>query len=353
MANFLRFNFTTNTWENSISGPAGPFIQVYPAADILAAEANLFIDGDHSSWQENWQFVAIANGTYFNDLWKYEKSGAMVHTVSRDMDVPTVLQSGHKSNYSILVDCTTVDASIAAGDYCFVEYPIEGFDFLQIAQRSFTVGNLFKATKAGVYCVAFINSAQDRTYVAEVTLAADTWEYKIITVPASPSAGTWDYTNGIGLRVRICLAAGTTFHTAANVWGTSNFATANQVNACDNVANNFRIAQSMLVPGGNAIPYVGRSIQRELAMLNRYYTLGKMDFRIQSTGGYYGPSYKYPTMRVTPTASYTAAAADNLNVTGTPSLTPLNADVNLRTTIQSAGAGDLYYAREFALDARL
>jgi hypothetical protein len=205
----------------------------------------------------------------------------MVHDLSRSTDVPTVAESDHFSNYSVLVDCTTVDSSIAAGDNCRIQAFIEGYNFQRIAQKVFTISFWHKHTKTGTYCVSFINSSADRSYVAEYTQSvADTWEKATITVVASPSAGTWDYTNGIGLKIVWSLAIGSTYHTTANAWQTGNyFATSNQVNACDSTSNNFRIAQIQIEPGATATEFESRTIQRELDFIYRYF------WRLTESGG--------------------------------------------------------------------
>lgn len=236
---------------------------------------NAIIGGDFSTnpWQRGTSFVSCANGTYTADRWRYDKSGAMVHDVSKSASAPTVAQAGRLTNHCLLVDCTTADAAIAAGDYCYMMQRVEGYNFLPLAQRAMTLGFWHAHTKTGTYCCALVNAGGDRTYVFEYTQAvADTWEFMPWPVAASPSAGTWDYTSGIGLQVIFTIAAGTTYHTAANAWQVGNFlATANQVNACDNVANNFRLALVQLEPGSVATECEAPSFQQVLALSQRYF----------------------------------------------------------------------------------
>lgn len=254
-------------------------------ADAATARATLGIDAslvgrnavmnpDFTIWQrKQTTFTSIANNTSHSDRWKYQKSGAMVHDISRSTDVPTQAQAGVFSFYSLLVDCTTVDSSIAAGDYCAVLQTIEGFDFIPFAQRALTLGFWAKHTKTGIYCVAASNSASDRSFVAEYTInVTDTWEFKAIAITASPSAGTWNYTTGAGLILYFTLAAGSTFQTTAGAWQTGNFlATANQVNGCDSTANNFRLALVKLEAGTTATPFMSPSFGDELARCERFY----------------------------------------------------------------------------------
>lgn len=238
---------------------------------------NAIINGAFNVWQRGTSFSSITSAAFFADRWFYEKSGAMVHDVSRSTDVPTVAQAGQLFNYSALVDCTTVDAAIAATDYCFIEQRVEGFNYLPLAQRQCILSFWVKATKTGIYCASISNSGQNRSYVGEYTVnVADTWEFKTVVITASPSAGTWDYATGIGIRVRFVLACGSTFQTTANAWaGGQYFATANQVNACDNTANNFRITGVQLEACDSTeqdyTPFEHVPYGVELARCQRYY----------------------------------------------------------------------------------
>lgn len=248
-----------------------PIDDVPAAATTLAK--NLLKNANFTLWQRGTSFATIADGTYTADRFVYLKSGAMVHTVSRDTDVPTVSQSGVLSNYSLKLDCTTADASIAAGDYCRVSQRIEGYDWARVAQQDFVLTFWVKASKTGTYCVAFRNSGADRSFVAEYTISvANTWEKKTINVSASPSAGTWDYTNGVGLEVAWTLAGGSTYQTTAGAWQTGNyFATSNQVNGTDDVANNFWLAQVQLELGSTASAFEIKTIDKEVEECQRYY----------------------------------------------------------------------------------
>lgn len=240
---------------------------------IEFSNKNAIINGDFNIWQRGTSFAAVANGDYTADRIIYIKSGAMVHTITQSADVPTVAEAGRLFNYSMKIDCTTVDASIGSADHCFVSQRIEGFNFLPLAQKKMTFSTWVKATKTGVYCAAFQNNGSDRSFVSEITINnADTWEKKTITVDASPSAGNWNYENGVGLRVDIILAAGSSFQTTPNAWQTGNFlCTSNQVNGCDNTANDFYTTGWQLEEGSVATPFEYKIFQQSLLDCKRYF----------------------------------------------------------------------------------
>jgi hypothetical protein len=246
------------------------------AAAASALTANLsenpIINPCMEIWQRGTSFLSAASGIYTTDRWAYSKSNAAVHDISQSTDVPTVAQAGVLFKTSVLIDCTTADAAVAAGDYVQFYQVIEGYNWRHFAERALTLSFWVKATKTGIYCLSLTNTGGDRTFLAEYTVnAADTWEKKTINISASPSAGTWDYGSGHGLIVRFCLVSGTTYQGSTG-WSTGNFlATANQVNACDNTANNWRLTGVKMELGSTATDLRFRSFQDELMLCQRYY----------------------------------------------------------------------------------
>jgi hypothetical protein len=236
---------------------------------------NYFINGDMRLAQRNTSFSAIANGAYSLDRWVYQKSGAMVHTLSQGTDTPTFAQAEHGFRNSLVATLTTPDTSIGAAESCRIEQRIEGYNYQFLAQKTFTVSFWVKATLAGVYCVAARNSGADRSCVQEYTInATNTWEYKTITFPATPTTGTWNYTNGNGLTLAWVLAAGSDFQTTAGAWQTGNFfKTSNQVNGVNTGATSWLMTGVMINEGDSAAPFslFGGDFQGEVKAAQRYY----------------------------------------------------------------------------------
>ncbi len=241
--------------------------------DIATEDRNVLINGDFQISQVGTNFTNVSLGTYVSDMWSYHKIGTMAHTVAQDTNVPTVAQAGVMASNSLLATCTTAQGTLAATSYALIRQSIEGTRFQRIAQRPFTLSFWVRASKVGIYCVNFRNSASDRSFVAEYQInAANTWERKVIYVPASPTAGTWDYGTGTGLRVAWTIAAGSTYLTAANAWATGNFfATSNQVNGCDAAGNTFALALVQIKPGIIDAPFIKNDIDLELYQCRRYF----------------------------------------------------------------------------------
>lgn len=280
---------------------------------------NKIIGGDFTTnpWQRGATFTAPASGTYTADRFAVVHSTDGVVDVLKTADGPTASETGLFSQHCLHLDVTTADAAIAAGQYYLIQHKIEGlnaasFGFGQTGVRYVTLSFWHKHTKTGTYCVAFKNSAADRNYIAEYTQAVtDTWEKAIITIPVDIT-GTWLYTNGVGLVVSFAAAVGSTFQGTVSAWQAGNlFATANQVNALDSVANNFKIDLVQLEAGQVATKFEVLDVGTVLLLCQRYYhrdqavsathLFGQSGFAASATEG--SALGKFPaTMRTAPTA---------------------------------------------------
>lgn len=254
----------------------------WTSAAATVTGPNLIINGDMAIAQRGTSFAAISNNEYSLDRWKYGASGTTgVITISQDTDVPTTAEAGVDFKSSLKVDVTTADASVAAGDISYLRYAVEGFDSAKLgygaaSAATITVSFWVKSPKTGTHSVTLSNNAGDRSYPASYTIAsANTWEKHSVTI-AGDTTGTWiGATNGVGLKVRFALMAGSTWTDTANTWAASNLVGATgQVNILDNTANNFFLTGVMLTISSTApstFATAGGSYGAELALCKRYY----------------------------------------------------------------------------------
>ena len=85
--------------------------------------------------------------------------------------------------------------------------------------------------------------------------AANTWQKVVLNIPASPSAGTWDYTEGVGVEISFAMACGSTRQTTAGSWNAGNFmATSSQVNVMATLANQMNIVGVQIDKGTTTAP---------------------------------------------------------------------------------------------------
>lgn len=315
------------------------------AADLDAAELiidslkqaaiNPVINGMMEVWQRGTLFTGAGSGPK-NAADRFQLNGfsASVLDVRQSTNVPTVAQSGMLFNFSLEVDVTTADAAVGAIDNYYIAHHVEGFNFRHFAQRQFTLSFWVMATKTGVHCVSFSNANGDRSYIAEYTVnASNTWEYKTVTVAASPSAGTWNYQNQLGLRIAWVLIAGSNLVSGTlNAWHvtTGQISSANQVNDLDNAANFFRLTGVKIELGATATPLQYIPFDQELARCQRYFqksfsygvapaqnagTIGALIFTAHTAGAVanWAPRMKYAQMMRTtaPVTLYNPGAANN------------------------------------------
>ncbi len=266
-------------------------------AVVGSSNKNVIIGGNFTTnpWQRGTSFTAPANNVYTADRFVVSHSSDAVVDILKTADAPTAAEAGMYTAHCLHADVTTLDATIAAGQLYIIQQRIEGYNvadlgFGQAGARNVTLSFWVKATKTGTYCVSFVNSALDRSYVAEYTVSTtDTWEKKTITI-AVDTIGTWLYDTGLGLRVSWAIACGSTYQTTAGSWAAGQYySSANQVNALDSASNNFKLALIQLEVGQTATSFEYRSIGQEIALCQRYYEKSSnLDTDVSTVEGFVG-----------------------------------------------------------------
>jgi len=235
-------------------------------------------------YNSSWRFDQINEGALYTaaagifnavDGWSTILVGAGVFKLRRLVDTTRFLPNN--SGFILEVTCTTADAAIAAGDEYAIDHAIEGYDVADLLSgtsgaKQITIRFPMNFSVVGTYGVAIRNSAADRTYIGTVTQnVAGADEVKTVTLTLD-TAGTWLKTNGVGLQVSFCLAAGTTYQATAGSWQAGNFLTTSaQVNFMSNIANTGYIGRIQLEKGAVATEFEELSIQQDLARCQRYY----------------------------------------------------------------------------------
>lgn len=252
-----------------------------PRIDSLLAGRNAVINGDFEIWQRATTFTAPASGAYLADRYFISYVGTMVQDVTRQADVPTLAESGHQSNYSMRVQITTADASIAAGDFLLIRQSIEGYNYKPLHGRAARLQFWVKSNKPGSYGVALHNNGSSRNYAASYSInASNVWEKKTIDLFLD-TAGTWLFDNGQGLNLSWYLTAGTNRSTSSiNQWtNAANSSTVSgNTNFADTIGNTWQIAQVQIVPVGESlldsasdVPFYDRHMAEEIVLCQRYY----------------------------------------------------------------------------------
>ena len=246
-------------------------------ADALALKTmsnpNFILNGNMDIAQRGTSFVSPSNGDYTVDRFAYAFTGAGGVTITQDSTNPP---SG--SEFMLKTEVTTADATLAATDNYSHIYRIEGKDAAALKlgtadAEEMTLSFWVESSVPGTYHVAFKNSASDRSYPASFTIdAADTKEFKTITLTGD-TAGTWlDSENTIGLSIQFTLAAGSNFEGTANSWQAGNILSASgAANVMGTLGNTFRVSQVKLELGDTATKFQQRPIGDELLRCQRYF----------------------------------------------------------------------------------
>jgi len=308
--------------------------------------------------QRDWTNPLSAH-TKVVDGWMYHRGADEAVNVSKDTDVPD-----GRSTYSLKVACSTADASIGASQYSMIGQRVEGYNALRFPGQQAALSFWVKSNKTGTYCINIRNGAPDRSYVAEYTInAANTWEFKTITLTFNYSGGTWDFGNGIGLQVSWTLASGSTFHTTANAWQIGNYkATANQVNLMDSNTNYWQISRPQLELGAVPTDFEFIDYGTELWRCQRYYEVFTLGANPPAIAGYYGSAgthtygpYQWKAKkRITPSLGVTGVGLSSNNCSRNTSVDDSNIDsFSLGISITAPGSFWISFNGSVVGDAEL
>jgi hypothetical protein len=235
---------------------------------------NRIINGDMRIDQRNAGAsvtVNTGNQNFSVDRWWGQGTASSgVFTMQRSSVAPAGFSN------SLLVTVTTADSSLAANDLYDIAQFIEGFNvsdlgFGTASAQTITLSFWVRSSVTGTYGGALGNNAATRGYPFTYSIsAANTWEYKTVTI-AGDTSGTWTTDNTIGLRVYFGLGVGSTFSGTAGSWSSSFPLSA--TGATNLMATNgatFYLTGVQLEVGSAATPFERRQFGQELALCQRY-----------------------------------------------------------------------------------
>jgi hypothetical protein len=215
--------------------------------------------------------VTPSSGAYFLDRWNYNSSQASKFTAQQLTSSPP---AGF-TNYMAMV--STAATSLGAGDYFNVGQRIEGYNISDLvlgsaSGSSFTISFWVKCSLTGTFSGSLGNSGFDTGYGFTYTISsANTWTYITVTIPPT-SLGSWNTTNGLGLRVYFSLGVGSTYGTTANTWvSAGSYGVASGVNVAGTNGATFYITGVQLEKGSTATSFDYRPYGTELQLCQRYY----------------------------------------------------------------------------------
>lgn len=238
-------------------------------------QKNLIINGNFDIWQRGEAFVAVTNGLYTADRWRWAHSaGTLVGNISDSVNRPTFAQSGTNSSKVFYYVITTAEAAFSTNEYALITYRLEGFDYKRAINRTCTLSFWVYSNNIGIYSVAFVTGDGTFSYTSEYTIdSANTWEKKSITLTFDQAAATEELSTGIGMKLNWCLGVGSTYQAnELDGWQAgTRLGSPNNVNFCDTIGNHIRLSQVQLEVGSEATLFDDRDYATELDLCQRYY----------------------------------------------------------------------------------
>jgi hypothetical protein len=230
-------------------------------------------------------------------------------------------------------DCTTADTSIAADEFFFLQYSIEGQDVQQLKKgtsdaEKFTVSFYVKGNANATYTCELKDHDNTR-FIAQEFSVTSSWSRVTLTFN-NETSNALDDDNGNSLRLNIWLHGGSTYTGgtfSSNTWhATVNQRLSdNQTSFFDSTDRTFFITGVQMEVGEVATPFEHRSVGEELLLCQRYYQ--KFVFSYFNLSRYHHNAgvrlndlHFYTEMRDAPTGSNVGSFTSSSGFAGAPTI---------------------------------
>jgi hypothetical protein len=251
---------------------------------------NRIINGDMRIAQRGTAAVT-ADGSFPVDRFKVSQSTDGAFSAQQDTSVPTGFVN------SVKITTTTADATLTTTQNLNLSQFIEGTNIGDLAwgtanARAVTLSFWVRSSLTGTFGGSLRNGALDRSYAFTYSIsAADTWEYKAVTI-AGDTSGTWLTTTGIGINVVFGLGAGPDRSGTAGAWAGANYVAATgAVSVIGTLNATWYVTGVQLETGSVATPFERRPYGTELMLCQRYYEKSYAQETVPGTTGNLGNGF--------------------------------------------------------------
>ena len=224
--------------------------------------------------RNNGAAVTPTSAGYTLDRFSYQLSQASKAAIQQNAGSVTP-----PTGFSNYLGVTSSSAySVGASESFYIVQRVEGFNFADMAwgtanAQTVTLSFWVRSSLTGTFGAAVWNSAANRAYPVAYTInAANTWEYKTITIPGD-TTGTWiGATNGIGVNVAFGLGFGSSISGTSGAWnaGTA-FMPTGATSVVGTNGATFYITGVQLEKGSTATSFDYRDYGNELRLCQRYF----------------------------------------------------------------------------------
>lgn len=307
----------------------------------LGGRRNLIINGAMQVAQRGASSTGFTSSGYYTaDRHVTSLLNLGTWTQTQETDAPDGFAS------SLKLECTTADASPAAGDFMLIGQKIEGQNLQHLKKgtssaESVTASFWVKSNKTGTYIFELLDQDNSVRHINKsFTIdASGTWEYKTITFEGD-TTGAFDNDNATSLQTSIWLGGGSDYTGGSALqtsWGvTDNPSRAyGNVNLADTIGNYIQLTGVQLELGETATPFEHRSYGEELALCQRYYEIVGMTM---TTTGQFDNAVSYAVpKRATPSLSVFSGSLDTATVLAMPN----NSVGQIRQQTNASNASDV------------
>ena len=293
-------NISVNTITDASGGSTASINGLTPQASNMQP-FNRIINGAMTIDQRNAGAAVSTPANYALDRWKLRYSAGTC-TVQRSTTSP----AGFNNSFQLTVGTAR---TVVSGDRFGIEQPIEGFNSADFGwgtanAQPVTLSFWVRSSLTGTFGLCFTNFS--RGYAATYIIsAANTWEYKTVTIVGDTS-GTWDTTSGTGVLVVFDIGMGSDVRTTTGSWQAGTFLGA--TGATDLVSTSgatFYITGVQLEAGSSGSSFAHENYSDTLQKCQRYYYKEPSPFThvalLDGSGNYPTAFVTHPVeMRATP-----------------------------------------------------
>jgi hypothetical protein len=220
-------------------------------------------------------------GKYVADSWLVGSFGAQGITWAGSAGAGPTPPPGYKG--SVTVSAAVANLTPTVNDFLEITNFIEGFRFSRMAwgtasAQSISIGFWINSAFTGVYSLSLRSDSGTRSFVSGFTVnAANTWEWKTLTIPGDTTvSANWLTNYAVGLNVCINFSCGTARQATPGAWLAGTFQGVTGTTNTIPVTARFSVTGLIVVPGtqlppSNRAPLIMRSADQEQATCMRYF----------------------------------------------------------------------------------
>ena len=277
----------------------------------VPSNRNRIINGDMRIDQRNAgaSVTPTTADVYTLDRWVAFRGASSKYSVQQNAGSITP-----PTGFTNYIGFTSLSAyTVGASEVFGLGHRIEGFNSADLmwgtaSAQSATLSFWVRSSLTGTFGGSLQNSASNRSYPFSYSInAANTWEYKTITIPGDTS-GTWLTNNGMGIQLTFSIGIGSTVSGTAGAWAGANyFSSTGATSVVGTNGATFYITGVQLEAGSVATPFERRQYGQELALCQRYYQQIKGGIAMATSSSNIAGILKYTViMRSAPTLGKTS-----------------------------------------------